>query len=239
VGCQARYIDLVDLYNDGRRTHFTVEVWSNEYKKWVVMDPSYNVYFRRNGVPLNAVELHEAVRTDTWRDIQMIQGQSARGLQATNLKSMIDDYKYFALDLRNDHLSRPQKIWVHDGGLDWSDRYDAYLIWSAVPIPVEAGYAPPKHSVDVLDFYWPVNQTHITMTTGSTLLEVIVQLKTYTPNFQSFLISRDGGPLLPSPGTFRWQLIKGMNEIAAKSVNAMGVSGVPAQARLRVRGESY
>jgi len=236
VGCQARYIDLIDLYQSGRRTHFTVEVWSNDYQKWVLMDPAYNVYFQRNGIPLNAFELHEADRTGAWQDLRMIKGRSARGLKVKDVRTMVDEYAYFALDLRNDHLSRPQKIWVHDGGLDWSDRYDDYLIWSAEPVPVEAGYATPKHSVDVRDFYWSVNQTHITVTTGTARREAIVRLDTYTPNFQSFLVSRNGGPWAPSPGTFQWPLNAGMNELAAKSVNAMGVSGVPARVRLRVHG---
>ena len=154
LGCQARYVDLLDLLDDGRRTHFTVEVWSHDYQKWIILDPSYNIYYELNGVPMSAVELHMAGRSGAWRDIQVITGQSSRGLKLADLKTMVDDYDNFAIDLRNDHLSRPQRIWVQHGGLDWSDRYDYYAIWSTVPILVDPGYNAPSVVRLTLLYIW-------------------------------------------------------------------------------------
>lgn len=38
--------------------HSAVEVWSNEYGKWVYMDPYYDVYFLKDNIPLNWYDLH-------------------------------------------------------------------------------------------------------------------------------------------------------------------------------------
>ena len=41
--------------------HVVAEVWLDEHEKWVVADPQLGYVFRANGVPLNAVELGEAL----------------------------------------------------------------------------------------------------------------------------------------------------------------------------------
>jgi hypothetical protein len=236
LGCQARYVDLVDLFGEGRPTHFTVEVWSNEYKKWVVMDPSYNVYYQRDGVPLNVLDLSMAIQNGTWQEIRMVKGKSSRGLRPTDLQSMIAVYQYFEIDLRNDHLSHPQRMWVrNDGALDWSDRYDYYAVWSSVPIPVDPGYHAPKYSEHREDFYWPVNLTHMTFTMGARPLEVMVELKTYTPNFRTFLVKHPDGKWTPVPATFPWEVSSGINELEVKAVNNMGVAGAPAKVKIKAR----
>lgn len=234
LGCQARYVDIIDLLQDGRRTHFTVEVWSNDYQKWVVMDPSYNIYFQRDGVPLSALDLHMAIRRQAWQDILLVKGPSSRGLKVTDLKTMVGDYKFFAVDLRNDHLSRSQHIWVRDGSLDWSDRYDYYAIWSTVPILTDPGYNQPKYSETIDDFYWSVNRTHMVLTTGMAPREISAQLTSYTPNFQTFMMKQGDAEWTRTAGMFTWRLQAGINTVEVKAVNVFGVEGAPVRARVNV-----
>jgi hypothetical protein len=48
----------------GKSNHHGVnEVWSNEYAKWVLLDAKYDVHYERAGIPLSALELHEAARS--------------------------------------------------------------------------------------------------------------------------------------------------------------------------------
>jgi hypothetical protein len=42
--------------------HGVNEVWSNDHAQWVLLDAKYDIHFERDGVPLSALELHEAVR---------------------------------------------------------------------------------------------------------------------------------------------------------------------------------
>lgn len=45
--------------------HEMTEVWSNEFGKWVLMDPNFDTYFidRETGIPLNVLELHNIFLT--------------------------------------------------------------------------------------------------------------------------------------------------------------------------------
>ena len=34
--------------------HSVTEIWSNQHRKWVMLDPTSNMYLEKDGVPLNA-----------------------------------------------------------------------------------------------------------------------------------------------------------------------------------------
>ncbi len=55
IGDRARRVELRFGYED---LHAVVEVWSETYRKWAVLDPDYDVYFLYQGVPQQAMELH-------------------------------------------------------------------------------------------------------------------------------------------------------------------------------------
>ncbi|OQA90139.1 MAG: Transglutaminase-like superfamily protein [Elusimicrobia bacterium ADurb.Bin231] len=54
-GIPARYMEIMP---EGSGGHFLVEVYSRDYKKWVLMDPTLNVHYEKDGIPLSVVELH-------------------------------------------------------------------------------------------------------------------------------------------------------------------------------------
>jgi hypothetical protein len=43
--------------NGGSTEHNTTEIWSNQYRKWAMLDPTSNMYLEKDGVPLNAWEI--------------------------------------------------------------------------------------------------------------------------------------------------------------------------------------
>ena len=55
LGGYARRVELRFTPGD---QHAVVEVWSEFYSKWVVLDPDYDLYYTANSIPLNALELH-------------------------------------------------------------------------------------------------------------------------------------------------------------------------------------
>jgi hypothetical protein len=61
VGLNARMIHLGDDRDFG---HYATEIWSDDYQKWVFMDPLYNCHFILDGQPLSAVELRELWKRD-------------------------------------------------------------------------------------------------------------------------------------------------------------------------------
>lgn len=61
-GTQARTIGLQSESSG----HVVVEIWSNMFNKWVLLDPDYNVYYVNNaGVPLSAINLYEMSQNDS------------------------------------------------------------------------------------------------------------------------------------------------------------------------------
>ena len=49
---------LVTLSRDGYDwSHAVTELWSNEFRKWVLFDTDFNVVYEDDGVPLSAAEL--------------------------------------------------------------------------------------------------------------------------------------------------------------------------------------
>ncbi|MDB6031780.1 MAG: putative lipoprotein, partial [Verrucomicrobiales bacterium] len=44
---------------DGSSEHSTTEIWSNQHRKWVMLDPTSNMYLEKEGIPLNAWEIRQ------------------------------------------------------------------------------------------------------------------------------------------------------------------------------------
>ena len=60
VGWVVRDIGLKGKEGDGNGTeHSILEIWSNQYRKWIVLDPTLNIYFEKDGMPLNAYEIRQ------------------------------------------------------------------------------------------------------------------------------------------------------------------------------------
>ena len=62
-------------YRCGNVGHSVPEIWSNELRKWVLLDPDLNVYYARDGVPLSALEIRDAWLSHEADQVQMIQDQ--------------------------------------------------------------------------------------------------------------------------------------------------------------------
>lgn len=108
LGYSARYIEI------GRRenpyAHYLTEVWSNDYNKWVVMDADYNLHFERQGVPLSAQEVHEALIASALDDVVTVAG-TARPDHATPAMWPLrtaELYYYVRYHLTANHLTRPE-----------------------------------------------------------------------------------------------------------------------------------
>ncbi len=123
LGWQARYIDVAPQSQKAYNTHFTVEVWSNQYNKWVLLDPFFGCHFERRGVPLSGLELHRAFVLSDFDEIKLVKGageNADKNREDLSLKDILSRYYHLAIDLRNDHMSRPH---------DFFNRRQNYLSW--------------------------------------------------------------------------------------------------------------
>lgn len=102
LGIPVRYLDIMP---EGKGGHFVVEVYSRDNKKWVLMDPTLNVYYERNQIPLNVLELHNLKFHDKQNDVYEIS-------ESSKTKADLSYYYSFDCWLRNNHLSNPLKTVV-------------------------------------------------------------------------------------------------------------------------------
>ena len=106
LGFTARYVEVGS--QDNPYAHFVTEVWSNDYNKWVVMDASYNSHFELNGVPLGALEIHDALIAGQARRVNVNRGRMTRG-RSNPMKvplRTVELYYYVRFHLKADQLTK-------------------------------------------------------------------------------------------------------------------------------------
>jgi len=54
--------------------HGINEIWSNQYKKWMLSDAKYDHHFEKSGIPLSALEVRDEYLKNKAADVQLVQG---------------------------------------------------------------------------------------------------------------------------------------------------------------------
>lgn len=125
LGLQARYVEIGSV--DNPYAHFLTEVWSNEFNKWVLLDPDFNLHFERNGVPLSALEIHDALVRSQLSDVDVILGTRRAGHSnpASWPLRTADLYYYLRVHLNANHLAAPYEHPFHryNDMVEWIDEF--------------------------------------------------------------------------------------------------------------------
>jgi hypothetical protein len=235
VGLQARRTLAV---------HATAEVWSNEYRKWVLIDMSGDgddkrkctYHFERNGIPLSGLEAYKAALNRDYDGIKLVSDRPAWTAQE-RLDLMWNGYGL--MGMRNDHLSSLEPCEADgEGLLPWN--YDGWLLYESEKVSrwERAKGIPSKpfpwftmYSTRDADFEWTLNQAELHLQ-YSDPGKLLVQLDTVTPNFEKFLVRIDDGEWSETPPLFIWSLHKGRNTLQVKTVNKFGLEGIPSSIAL-------
>jgi hypothetical protein len=133
LGFTARYIEIGSRENP--YAHYLTEVWSNDFDKWVVMDADFNVHFERNGVPLSAVEIHDALVSSTLTDVvPVFHARPGHATPSSWPLHTAELYYYVRYHLNANHLSRPGDP-PFDRFSDMIELEDARVpVWEASPV---------------------------------------------------------------------------------------------------------
>jgi len=227
MGYQARVVKIKHNQKRGvydKGGHGMTEVWSNEFQKWVTMDADLNLYYEKDGIPLNMLEVHNERYEKSPSRIKIIRGIQTSGdlehKKAIEPNEMIQYHSYIQVDsMRNDWMTNhyfrghPAKI--------------SSLFWIDKNLPIVFNFK--QKTDDVNDFYWTLNQTEI-LCKKEKLSHSILKLafKTFTPNFKHYEIIIDDSKKITSKAAFyNWELHPGNNKFTIKSINKFGVSGIP------------
>ena len=74
-----------DKSGGGSTEHSTTEIWSNQHRKWVMLDPTSNLYLEKNGMPLNAYEIREEWFYNSGKELVFVVGKEKRKYRKSDL----------------------------------------------------------------------------------------------------------------------------------------------------------
>ena len=218
--------------------HEPVEIWSNQFRKWIWIDGMYADYAEDSAtsVPLSLWELRQ-------RQLRTLRGREVRPtrivhiVDPTLLPSMppwlkaalqwrrLDAGMAFAelrLIPRSNFLEQKWPLPLNNGKAGWT--WDGFDVWTDADVPAEPTH--PHLITRPGNFEWTLNQAHFVLEPTSTSGEFLVHLDTETPGFETFLAKIDGGEMSPVTAIFPWKLHAGRNRLKVWPRNNAGRDGI-------------
>lgn len=213
---------IVGINRKDEDSHMVAEVYSNQFRKWMLVDAWWNCYYERNGVPLSAIEFHQAA--GHLDGIEAVFGPSGklkeywalktgratslphanqRVAVATDPQHGLNDWYYdLHVVLRNDHTVHPQP--------NHNTYVDGFLVppnyrggdWRGAQLHWVDEHTPPQltapNSSNLADFEWPLNEVRVDLQLVSVAGEkpvIAARFTTRTPSFARFDLQVDGTPV--------------------------------------------
>jgi len=232
LGIHARYVDLSG--------HFVVAIWSDDFDKWVVMDPSQDIHYEKDGVPMGGATLCRAY----WgKDVRGILECDSYGQRKPVALNALDNYRQYSIALTANQLAVPVQVQVNGAWkpLVHASDYRSYprigrdrlvigsnfLAWRVQGS--DEGSPRRAETGDQDEFRYALNQTVILLANErirDRILKVAL-IGNNSPTFERFLIRSDESTeWVPSPATkIRWLLHAGMNELDARVETRFGWRG--------------
>jgi len=220
----------------GSTEHTTTEIWSNQWRKWIMFDPTYALYIEKDGEPLNAYEIRQEWIYKEGRDLVFIIGAERKRYRKDDMPIFRAHHPGFGdLALRPATMDKYAFLGyipnnkLADSGPNYLNMFitkDAIcdgVRWHKRKNPADPAHEP----------YFPLNQADLSLAPADGL-SLSVGVDTMTPNFAKYRYRIDGGEWQDGePGT--WALHDGANSLEVVSVNKFGVQGVPSKATLDVQ----
>jgi len=209
------------------QAHCISEIWSNDYGKWVTMDPGgdsddstkHTYHFERDGIPLSALEAHLAYVHDELDDVRMSPTPPPETKDRFTVANRIQLWQRFMISLRNDETVTLEPGEPEHG--QGAYHYDGYLFWQDETTPPLPHFS--RHTDRVGDLYWDLQRVHLCLQAAGERLWI--DLDTETPNLARFEIRIDGGFWKERPAGFDLIVHAGENRIEVRAVNDHGRVG--------------
>jgi hypothetical protein len=208
----------------GSTEHSVTEIWSNQHRKWVMLDPTSNMYLEKDALPLNAWEIRQEWFYHGGTNLVFVVG--GKRFRKSDLPIFLKRFADFGdLAVHPDELDKYGFI-GYIPNTDLMDRGEDYAQMFITKDKLCDGTkwhvrTNPAHPA--LDPYFPLGQAALELSVQGR--DLSVSLKTLTPNFKSYELQFDGGAWKPSEDRFTWKLHPGANRLEARTINQFGVPG--------------
>ncbi len=226
-----------DNIGSGSTEHTSTEIWSNQYGKWIMFDPTFAMTIEKDGVPLSAYEFRQEWFYHGGQDLVFVLDKERKRYRKSDLPVFRNRYPGFG-DLVLD--GGALNVYAFIGYVPNTNIMDAGLNYGQMFITKDnvcdgtqwhKRMAPANPATDP---YFPIDQAALTLTPNGQA-SVKVTLKTMTPNFRTYVAQIDGEQWKPVGDSFAWSLHSGRNQLLTKSVNQFGVDGPVSTAEIVVK----
>lgn len=188
-------VRYVELWSNTGRSHFVVEVWSDMYEKWLVLDADYDIYYEmvESKIPANSLEVRAS----------LFSGPGVAARSAVKGATVADDlqkelYANFAVSMRSDLMRSTKPLTV-------GDRFRTFVFYRDNHTnPAFFGQKIPYRLITnrVEDLYYDCDFVRITPTVKRKEKQVELTFTTESsmPHFKAFMVRINRGP---------WQTLAG------------------------------
>ena len=219
----------------GSTEHSVTEIWSNQHRKWVMLDPTSNLFLEKHGVPLNAYEIRQEWFYQGGTNLVFVVGKERKRYRKSDLPIFLKRFAGFGdLAVHSDELDKYGFIAyipntdLMDSGFDYAgmfivkDQLCDGTKWHVRKVPENPAVDP----------YFPVGQAALSLSVEDG--KIRASLQTLTPNFQRFEVRFDGGKWNPSGDSLTWNVREGQSRLEVRTMNKFGVAGPISSAALEV-----
>jgi hypothetical protein len=207
-----------------RSGHEVVEIWSNEFAKWVYIDGQAGWYFvDERGTPLSLLELRErqlAVRAGQ-------PGDAVRLLRVAKTKwtwSGLAGWPAFAelrLIPRSDWLTRPSPLPLNQGMRGWF--WSGHVAWNDDAYPASLLYG--QRVGQTANWQWTGQAAAARLQATETSGELRVAIESVIPGGGTLQVRDNDQPPRRVSSEFSWTLRPGVNRLVVEPVNRADRAG--------------
>ena len=212
-----------------RSGHEAVEIWSNQFQKWIYIDGNTAWYAvgAESRVPLSLWELRE-------RQLALFGGRPIEPIQIVSIIKTryewngLDSWPAFVelrLVPRSNFLAQKSPLPLNQGmrGWFWTGHY-AWDDGLAPALPLYSHRVSRRENLE-----WTLNQAHLTLEATDKPGELLVHVETVTPSLEAIYARFDNDANQVVGQHFLWKLHAGVNRLEATPRNRAGRLGIPSQ----------
>ena len=209
-----------------RGGHETVEIWSNEFRKWIYIDGNTAWYAvdSESRIPLSLRELRRrqlaAFRDDKFPPVDIVTIAKTK-YEWPDLKHW-PPFVELRLIPRSNFLQQRAPLPLNQGMRGWF--WTGHYVWSDDTIPDRLLY--PQRTVGAGNFEWTLNQAQLVLEATNDTGRLRVHIDTNTPGLDTFVTSIDGKPIALPENTLLWKLHPGKNTLSVTPRNRAGRPGI-------------
>ncbi len=220
----------------GSTEHSVTEMWSNQFGKWVMFDPTSNMHLEKDGVPLSAYEIRQEWFYHDGAGLVFVVGKEGKKYRKADLPIVLETFPGFGtLTVEPDEMDKygftafVPNTNLMDAGLDYGkmfiikDQLCDGTQWHERTVPANPATDP----------YFPIGQAALTLKADAG--KIAVSLRTLCPNFKQYEVRRDGGEWQATKDHFPWEIHAGKNRLETRTVNQFGVPGPVSTAEVEAK----